>query len=439
MPKPSWSVYSEIARFFIPLSLTSLIIQLSHSVVNAGVARTPNPEIALAAYALAMSFVRLIENPMFMVRQTVVSLVKNKQSLTEVSTFVFRMAALITLVLALSGFTPLGHWLLTRVMGASNEIAQQAHLALRVLFLLPFAAAIRNMYHGIAIMSRQTVLLPASTALRLIVMSVVIFVLALGTELPGALSASISFVCAFIVEALIMRWRARPLLLQGVFHGARTRHNIDQRGIGRFFWPLMLTTFVATAFGPLVNAGLARTVRPEVALAGFAVGHALGMLLMAPLGMLHQCTLAFTKLGDRESYRTTGRFVGGLVILAIIVLGTISFSPVGDWLLHNVMGLSGAVAEAALAVMQVMTLLPVFLGWREYLWGILMQQRVTTLIGSAKALNLVVVIAVLVVLLTTGWSHPAAAGAWALVLGEFSECLYIQQRYRKTSIYQQLQ
>lgn len=438
MSKPSWSVYSEIARFFIPLSVTSLIIQLSHSVVNAGVARTPDPEIALAAYALAMSFVRLIENPMFMVRQTVVSLVKNQQSLTEVRTFVFRLAALITVVLALSGFTPMGHWLLTRVMGASDSIALQAHIALRVLFLLPFAAAIRNMYHGIAIISRQTVLLPTSTALRLVVMSAVIFILALGTELPGALSASISFVCAFIMEALVMRWRARPLLKQGYFQGARTKHNISQGGIGRFFWPLMLTTFVATAFGPLVNAGLARSIRPEVALAGFAVGHALGMLLMAPLGMLHQCTLAFTKLGDRDSYRTTARFVGGLVILAVAVLGIISFSPVGEWLLHNVMGLSGSVAEAALAVMQVMTLLPVFLGWREYLWGILMQQRVTTLIGSAKALNLVVVIAVLVVLLVRGWGHPAAAGAWALVLGECTECLYMQWRFRKTSLYQQL-
>ena len=204
--------YKEIAAFFLPLSATNLMLVVSHSIVNAGVARTNQPELSLAAYALARSLVRLIENPVFMVRQTVVSLVKDQDSYRRVRRFIYSITTIVTAIIALMAFTPLGYHAFHDIMGATSEIAHQSHLALRILVLMPFAAVTRNLYHGTAILSRKTMLVPKSSALRLLIMTGLIFPLALYTELPGAVSASISFIGAFIIEALMMRARAKPLL-----------------------------------------------------------------------------------------------------------------------------------------------------------------------------------------------------------------------------------
>lgn len=429
----SMPTYKQMAAFFLPLAATSLIMSLSHTVVNAGVARTAQPEIALAAYALARSIVRIIENPMFMVRQTVVSLSKDYQAFVRVKKFMYAMAWGITGLLALMAFTPLGYLGFRHIIGASAEVASQSHLALMALFLLPLTTVWRNVYHGVAIISRQTMMVPQTSMLRLIFMTVIVFTLAYTTELPGALSASIAFVGAFTVEAAVMRWRARPLLEDTRFIPMeRSGAALSNRGIAVFFLPLIVTTFIATAFGPMINVGLARSFQPEIALAAYAVGNSFSRLFIAPLTMLHQTTLAFVKIDQPETFRITGRFIITFAVLSCLLLGTIAFSPMGTFVLERLIGVSGAVAESARLVLKVMTLMPLALGWREYLWGILMQQKKTRLIGSGKGLNLVVLLVVLVSLLWQGQVNPAAAGAWAMVIGEASECLYMQLNLRRT-------
>ncbi len=428
--------YKDIMRFFLPLSLTNLMLNLSHSVVNAGVARAGDPEISLAAYALARSLVRLIENPVMMVRQTVASLVVDKKSFERVQQFIYLITFMVTGLIAILGFTPAGFYVFRSLMGASEEVARQSHLALSILFLLPIAAVTRNLYHGVAILSRRTVMVPQSSLLRLITMSALIFSLALYTELPGAFSASISFVGAFIIEALVMRWRAKPLLQTEVMFITEQDSVLSFRDIGYFFLPLVITTFVATAFGPLINISLARSISPILALAAFSVGSALGDLCVAPLNMLHQCSLAFTLKGEPETYRIIKRFTFIFSLCASSLLAVVSWSSMGWFLLESVIGVSGDVTRMALGVMQVKVLLPLVIGWRQYLWGIFMQQKMTKLIGSGKAINLVALVAILALLLRSEMVNPAVAGAWALVLGELAECLYMQFYYQKTDVYQ---
>ncbi len=431
--------YREIAAFFLPLSITNLMLVTSHSIVNAGVARTPQPELALASYALARSLVRLIENPVFMVRQTVVSLVKDRDSYNQVRRFIYGITAFVTFVIAILAFTPAGYYAFHSVMGATHDIAVHSHMALKILVFMPFAAVTRNMYHGTAILSRQTMLVPKSSFLRLIIMTSIIFPLALWTNWPGAVSASIAFIGAFWVEALMMRSRAMPLLHRDDVFPKKPKIQLPYRTIAKFFLPLVLTTLTATAFAPLIQAGLARSYDPVLALAAYSVGNALGQLFCAPLNMLHQCTLAFTKVGQLVTYRKTKTFTIGFALAASSALALVSFSPLGTFLVERLIGLSGSTAESALLVMRVKTLLPLALGWREYLWGIFMQQHMTQLIGRGKIINLVALLAVLAFLLGGRYGDPAAAGAWAMVIGEIAECIYMQIRFRQSSVYKKLQ
>lgn len=70
----------EQFTFFFPLALTQFLITASHTVINAGLARLPDPEVSLAAYAVAKSVMQLAQNPSMMVRQLTVSLATNRHA-----------------------------------------------------------------------------------------------------------------------------------------------------------------------------------------------------------------------------------------------------------------------------------------------------------------------------------------------------------------------
>jgi len=65
------------------------------------------------------------------------------------------------------------------------------------------------------------------------------------------------------------------------------------------------------------------------------------------------------------------------------------------------------------------------------MWGVLMQQRQTDLIGKGKTINFVVLVLTLVTLLTATRFDPAASGAMSLVVGELAECIYMQCRFKQ--------
>ena len=224
-----------------------------------------------------------------------------------------------------------------------------------------------------------------------------------------------------------MSWRARPLL-QDLPNKQVDGPMLTISQIISFFLPLVATSLVGTAFQPLINTGLARSTTPEVSLAAYAVGHGLASLALAPLGMLHQCTLVFTNGDDQKTYDTTKRFT--LISLYWPPLSlhrsALALGPMDSQKLD---GRIFEVSRAALEVMKIMTVLPLLVGWREYMWGILMQRQTTGPIGTAKGINLIAMGAILVLLLATGPVDPAAAGAWAMVLGELANCLWLHFDY----------
>ncbi len=419
--------YLELVQFFLPLALTSGIIGLSHSVVNAGIARTSEPEISLAAYALAKSLMMLFQCPMMMIRQTTASLVHDKKSFVTFYRFSIGLAFSISLFLAIMAFTPIGYWMFTKVLGATHNIAVNAQLAMGVLCIIPFTSVVRNVYQGIAVLTRQTKVVPIGTAMRLVIMGVLAFGLALFTNVPGALVGAIAFIGAFVIEALviylILRSSVEDVDVYAVNDG---KEQVTFKTISYFFIPLVFTAFLTSTFKPLINAGLARSYSPEIALAAFAVGLELARLMVNPEAMLHLCSLNYTKPNDPESYITVRKFSLGVGMVSSFVLGIISFSPIGMWMLRNLIGVSPEIAEPALGVMRVLVFLPIVKSWYEYIWGLLMKRKTTGRVGIAKAVNLIVLIIVLVTGFYTSSIHPAVIAAIAYVSGAAGEMALVQ-------------
>ena len=66
----------ELFTLFLPLALSGLFYPLASPIVNAALARTSTPELALAAFAVARSLSNPLISPLHGMRQVVTALVR---------------------------------------------------------------------------------------------------------------------------------------------------------------------------------------------------------------------------------------------------------------------------------------------------------------------------------------------------------------------------
>lgn len=427
---------AKVLKFFVPLGLTSFMMMLTHSILNAGIARTENPEMALAGYAMARSVVFVAQNPLIMLRQTTVSLVNDEHSLRLLSRLVQFLTLIVVGSLAIVAFGPAGEIVFRGIMGASKELTQHAMMALSVLFLLPLTTSLRNMRQGVAILSRQTRLVACATGIRLVFLSVIVVLLTEFTDWPGALIGAVCFLLALGLEAAVITWWTRDSIakLQEGVTGDEGHGKLTYRTLGCFYAPLILTSLAITVTEPVVNAGLARSAAPELALASYAVSMALGKLLFGPTLMLHQCALAFGDESNSRALAVTRSFVFGCGLIFALLVWVVAFTPAGGWLFRSVIGVSPDVARMGRGTLAVLGFMPLAISLREYAWGILMRLRLTNTIPAARGANLLVIVLTLLAGLSLEFSNPAAVGAAAVVAGQAVEGAVVHWRLRQLRV-----
>lgn len=413
--------------FFFPLALTQFMITASHTVINAGLARLPDPEVALAAYAVAKSVMQLAQNPAMMVRQLTVSLATSRHAYALVKRVVAILVLAMAFVLGFLGWTRAGVAVLSNVMGLSGPALDQAAWALRVFTVFPVASAARNLYQGTAILARNNKVVPVATAVRIVSLLAVLGGLLRFTHLPGAGIGAIAFTTTIAIEAVVLWWASRGAL-QGLPPRPPSGENLTLAMVGRFYWPLMVTALLGASTLPVVNAGIARGVDPEVELAAFAVAWALSFLLVSPANMVHQVSLAFTRDHDAGSYRGAAAFALGLGLFLASIQALMAFTPLAPLVLGGGVGASQSLLGSAVGCMRTLVLLPLVRVWREYCWGVLMRKRLTANIGKARAANLAFVVLLLLVGVRLGLRPVAMLGGVSVLFGEILEGLLLHRR-----------
>lgn len=452
------TTYVEMWWFFFPLALTFSLITFSHTFVNNALSKLPNPEAALAGYAVARSIMQLAQNPTMMVRQVVTTLVVDESSFRLVRSVVYRLMFFMAGAIAVLGWTPLGGRLLQATMGLEGEALQQAVVALRVFAVFPFFSVNRNMGQGLAILARANHLVPFATVMRLATLVGLLALFVHWRPLPGAGLGALAFTMTMLVEAAMLFWVSRPARRQlrqrevereRLERAAETKSpaadapeaagplkqrtasplppRLTTRQVLNFYVPLMGTTLVAALTIPLVQSGISRTGHAEIQIAAFAVTWAMSMVITSPAGMLHQASLTFTQGGDARAYFRSARFALGVGIVFSSLTAFIAFTPVGAGLLARA-GATPQLLETARRTLQVLALLPLIRAWREHCWGVLMQKRETTSITRGKTINIVTTLTILVGGLLFGVQETAVLGAWSLVIGESVEGLILHRR-----------
>ena len=111
-----------ILRFAAPLVVAASIKYVSEPIVNVGFAQGTQPEIGLAAHAVAWSVTWTILSVTSMLHQCSLVFAGSREEGALVK-FYLTVASILTGMMAVVAFTPLGDWVLLRAVGVSQEVA----------------------------------------------------------------------------------------------------------------------------------------------------------------------------------------------------------------------------------------------------------------------------------------------------------------------------
>lgn len=411
-----------------------LLIASTHTITDGALARLPAAEMMLAVYAVVKALTNAVKAPELVALQLMLALVEDRGSLRRVGLFLTLLCALLTAVLALLGFTPLGEVVLRDIVGLRDPVQlAAAQAALPILLLLPLAETLRNGLQGIAIGLKRTAIMPLSTLLRILAL-LLFFGWAVSTQrLSGVTAATLSWLLGIGLEALMiflyLRHRYGSLGRAADQMPERGKGRLGMVQIARFFAPLAVMVALSAWLQPLVQGGLARGSAPTASLAAFGVAWGLTYLIIGPVTMLHQCTLLYTDGREDPNWRRVMRFCLGVGAVAGGAVLLVALTAPGHDLLRRAIGVPEPVVRLVLPTMVAFASWPVVRAWREAYWGLLMRERRTSIIGVAKVANLVAV--ALALLLALGPLRlsvvvpPPAVGALAYAFGELVESLVI--------------
>ncbi len=388
--------------------------------IAAIIARMPHETQNLAAYGVAFSLAWLAESPIMMLLTASNTLVRDRQSYLALRRFTWGMNAAVTATIAIGVIPPVFRFIALQAIELPPDIARLAHLSTAVLVPWPAAIGYRRFYQGILVRHHLTRRVAYGTIVRLTSMSATAAALALTAPLPGAVIGSIALTTGVVLEAAASRLMARRVVADLLARpDAPDDVPLTLSEIGRFYYPLAITSVLSLITGPMVTFFLGRSRAPIQSLAVLPVIN--GLVFLFRSGGIAYQEVGVALMGPvREHARELRRVALLLAGAASLALALLLLTPLAGIWFRWVAGLTPALATFATGPARVLILLPAL----EYL---LAYQRARLIVSrSTRAITIATAIeaAGLGVVLAVGIGFfdmvGALAAATAMILGRLA-------------------
>ena len=201
--------YGELVRFHAPLGASTLLYLLTQPMISAALSRLPNPEPALAAWAVAAGLLFLVRSPVMALPEVIIARIGTGgagSARSALRLFSFRAGLVCLAALALMAFTPVGRLYFGTLIGVDANLTDLAIASVQVALLLPFIMAWQNWFRGELTAARAT---PAVTLAMVANLSTMLLVLTLGVayQAPGVRLAGLALTLSTTAETLTL-WAA---------------------------------------------------------------------------------------------------------------------------------------------------------------------------------------------------------------------------------------
>jgi Na+-driven multidrug efflux pump len=417
---------SRLLSFFLPLGISASLVTFSHVIINSTLARSQSPEMTIASFTIAMSVFTITERPAVLLRQTCSALVKDQTTFRMMSRIMLYLLFCILGFGAVISYTPVGTGLFRHVFNADQALTGLILDAYRLLIFVTVFSAIRCLYHGIIIRNLRTKWLTIGMAVRLSGMYLLsLYFLSSGHPITGATGALI-FLFGMMIEAAVGFLEGRKIVGSLPLEGADQTVS-STRDIFRFFRPLMYSAFISVIIGPAINAMLGKTNHIELAIASYAIALSITHLVTSFFSYIHQIVLNFYNADPRA----VQRFSLMLSLIPSVLLGLLSYTPLGPWFLQHVMGVSGALLTASLETLRIFMIMTLVFPWVDFCNGLLMLWKQTKLMVWSQAANVCFTVIVLFICVwnAPGWNGMIGALAQSLGFAAELGVLVLAVRY----------
>ncbi len=373
-----------VAIFFLPLILMMNMHQISHTLIQAFLARLTDPLLVLAAFSLAYTLNNMISCVNQSATQAGIAFISDRSSFWRLFKFYVMVVFFPFALLQAVALTRLGDIVFGEWIGASAEVISEAKTATGLLTLWIFPILARNIAFSLAFIRKRTILITYGTVVRLLSLFGFLFIYSFW--LKGAAIGSAALVSCMTTEAVFMVVVTYP------FFASLPRENgtpVPYLDMWRFSWPLMIAQVTENGVGFIINIFLGRLSNPELAIAGFGVTYAIVRAILAPLKSLIQA--AQTLLRCREDLAVLLKFTAWLQLGFVGIVFGLFYTPMRIPVLEGIMGLTLELRNYVTPGLRLSFLVAVFWAFSSLFRGMLSAVRSTFAIAVTALIRLVVI------------------------------------------------
>jgi len=376
-----------ILLFFLPLIFMSELIQLSHVITNAFLARLLAPKEIIAAFSIAFGLNIMASGVTMATIQTGICFITDQTSFRRLLRFCLLLVLIPFFGVEFIALSPAGEIVFGDWMGASPGVVNQARWAAAIMGFWTFPILIRNLCYAIAMNQRRTILITYATAVRLVGLIGFLFVFSIWFD--GAVVGAMATVAGMTVEATFMVVATRSYYL-------KLKKNADQpagaKEFWSFSWPLMLMQITENGVMTVLNLFLGQLRNPDLAIASFGIVYGLVRIILAGPRNLVQTSQSLVH--GRGDLRAMFQFTIGLILFYCGLIFLLFYTPLNEWILGTVMGLTAELSGYCKNAVKLIFLIAIFWATTATLRGTLTSMRKTFVIAVSAGVRMVVIAAI---------------------------------------------
>jgi hypothetical protein len=211
--KPSDITYMDIARFYYPLALTSMIGLTVQPLLTFFMGRSIAPVESLAVFPVVHSLSFFFRSMGLAFQDAAIALMGRQfEHYGELKRFALTLGTATTAGLALVAFTPLSDVYFITISGLPPELAAFALTPARVIVLLPALSVLLSLQRAILVEGRRTQLITVASAVEVITVAVTFSVLGFGLDFVGATAAFSAFFAGRLMSNAYLAWGSRGIV-----------------------------------------------------------------------------------------------------------------------------------------------------------------------------------------------------------------------------------
>ena len=205
--------YREIAAFYYPLALTSLIGLSVPPMMTFFMGRAPSPVESLAVFPVVQSLSFIFRSTGLSFQDAAIALMGDRhRNLPELRRFALWLGILASAAQSLVVFTPLSGFWFGTLSGLTPELAAFAVFPAQVIALLPALTVLLTLQRAILVNVRRTRPVTVATALEVVFIGAGFVTLGWGLGMVGVSAAFASLMVGRVVANVYLEARCREVV-----------------------------------------------------------------------------------------------------------------------------------------------------------------------------------------------------------------------------------